>query len=213
MEEFDGFTALAKRYTNGKDHRIVQKDRGGKFLILAPHGGGIEPGTSELAKAIAGEDLSLNLFEGVRSSKNEVLHLTSIHFDEPQCVNLIQKFPKAIAIHGCNDQESVIYVGGLDPDLRNKFVEDLSAKGYLIKISSEGLAGVFPTNICNRTQTGRGVQLEFSIGIRREFFKNWRTRIGRRTTTQAMQNIVADIRSIIMDEGKDGHVPTNSNMG
>ena len=57
MEEFDGFAALAKRYTEVKDYRIVQKDRGGKFLILAPHGWGIEPGTSELVKAIAGDDL------------------------------------------------------------------------------------------------------------------------------------------------------------
>ena len=35
------------------------------IVIIAPHGGGIEPGTSELAIAIAGEELSFAVFEGL----------------------------------------------------------------------------------------------------------------------------------------------------
>ena len=35
-----------------------------------PHGGGIEPGTSEVADAIAGEEFSFYAFEGLKSSDN-----------------------------------------------------------------------------------------------------------------------------------------------
>jgi phage replication-related protein YjqB (UPF0714/DUF867 family) len=51
--------------------------------VIAPHGGGIEPGTSELATAIAGDDFSLYLFEGLKSAGNGELHITSTNFDEP----------------------------------------------------------------------------------------------------------------------------------
>ncbi len=46
-------------------------------VILAPHGGGIELGTSEVAKQIAGEDLSCATFEGRKPTGNSHLHITS----------------------------------------------------------------------------------------------------------------------------------------
>jgi phage replication-related protein YjqB (UPF0714/DUF867 family) len=45
-------------------YRIVSMPRGSAVAIIAPHGGNIEPGTSELARAVAGQELSLYLFEG-----------------------------------------------------------------------------------------------------------------------------------------------------
>jgi phage replication-related protein YjqB (UPF0714/DUF867 family) len=36
---------------------------------------------------------------------------------------------------------------------------------------SSRLLGMKPDNICNRSRSGRGVQLEISAGLRREFFK------------------------------------------
>ena len=41
------------------DIEITDIDRQGPTLILAPHGGGIERGTCELARAIAGDDHNL----------------------------------------------------------------------------------------------------------------------------------------------------------
>jgi phage replication-related protein YjqB (UPF0714/DUF867 family) len=48
------------------------------LAILAPHGGGIEPGTSELAEAVAGEGLSFYAFEGLKRSGNAVLHVGTL---------------------------------------------------------------------------------------------------------------------------------------
>jgi len=45
--------------------------------ILAPHGGGTEPGTSQIAKQIAGKDLSYATFEGLKPTGNSRLHITS----------------------------------------------------------------------------------------------------------------------------------------
>lgn len=44
----------------------------------APHGGGIEPGTSEIADAIGGERGSFYTFGGLKSSGTADLHITSI---------------------------------------------------------------------------------------------------------------------------------------
>jgi phage replication-related protein YjqB (UPF0714/DUF867 family) len=42
---------------------------------VAPHGGAIEPGTSEVAKQVADNDLSLFIFEGIKPKGNKRLHI------------------------------------------------------------------------------------------------------------------------------------------
>lgn len=60
--------------------------------IIAPHGGRIEPGTSKIARRIAGMgDYNLYLFEGLRDKSFPELHIKSTNFDEPQCFELIAK--------------------------------------------------------------------------------------------------------------------------
>ena len=84
-DTYPSFGALALSETEGKDF-IVTCLRGARddIVILAPHGGKIEPGTSELARAVAGSDIALYLFEGVKPSGNRALHVTSTNFDEPR---------------------------------------------------------------------------------------------------------------------------------
>jgi phage replication-related protein YjqB (UPF0714/DUF867 family) len=59
---------------------------------VAPHGGRIEDGTLEIARAIAGRDHHLYLLEGRRTSHNyHTLHLTSHRFDKPRCLDLLSQ--------------------------------------------------------------------------------------------------------------------------
>jgi phage replication-related protein YjqB (UPF0714/DUF867 family) len=44
--------------------------------VIAPDGGSIEPGTSEIALKIAGLDFSFYAFEGRRKQHNNCLHIT-----------------------------------------------------------------------------------------------------------------------------------------
>ena len=196
---FLSYSELKAKYRNDIDYLIQKYDRGGRILILAPHGGGIERGTSELAKAIAGDELSLYLFEGLMplAHQSKDLHITSARFDEPECLELTRGFQTSLAIHGCIGKEPMIYVGGKDCDLKDKLISGLSAKGRPVKIGTGSFAGTLPTNICNCTQSGRGVQLEFSNGLRRLLFEDWQNRNGRKHTTELFSKLVAEIRTAI----------------
>src|SRR5918912_1062843 len=76
-DKYPNFEVLSRNETSGIDFRILVRQAAAAFAIVAPHGGGIEPGTSEIADAIAAEEFSFYAFEGLKSSGNGVLHITS----------------------------------------------------------------------------------------------------------------------------------------
>ena len=53
VDKYSSFAEMLKHETEGRDFTVSQEIRGSSVAIVAPHGGGIEPGTSELAAAIA----------------------------------------------------------------------------------------------------------------------------------------------------------------
>jgi phage replication-related protein YjqB (UPF0714/DUF867 family) len=60
-------------------------------------------------------------------------------------------------------------VGGLDAALRDQIVTALIAADFSAAAVFEGgLAGRDPANICNRSATGAGVQLELPWTLRRQ---------------------------------------------
>lgn len=202
MDKFARFVDLEDNYTEGKHFRVGLIDRGGTILILAPHGGRIERGTSEIATSIAGDNLSLYLFEGwlPTARESKMLHITSTHFDEPRCIGLIGKFRTALTIHGCDVEGQVIYVGGKDNELKRALITELGEKGYPVQRGEGDYAATRSANICNRTSSGMGVQLELSRGLRRRLFADWSTRKGRKTTTALFARLVSDIRDVIDKE-------------
>ena len=84
-DDYWSFTELAKNERE-QDYKVFSRPRGSEVIIIAPHGGGIEPGTSEIAEAIAGDNFSLYCFEGLKANCNKILHIKSINFDEPKCI-------------------------------------------------------------------------------------------------------------------------------
>ena len=131
-DKYESFTELCSAETEGDDFEVVLFDLG-PLVVLAPHGGGIEPGTSEIATEVAGEDLSLYVFEGLKSRGNVDLHITSHRFDEPRCLSLLENAESALAIHGCVDRsasDSIVFVGGSDTRLRTALVEELGRAGF-----------------------------------------------------------------------------------
>jgi phage replication-related protein YjqB (UPF0714/DUF867 family) len=155
----------------GRDYRIVVVPRSGSSVtVVAPHGGLIEPGTSEIARAIAGDELSLYLFEGTKAMGNHaVLHLPSPKFDEPTCLALLRNSPVVLAVHGYNDIANTIHVGGLDFDFAERVALSLRGAGFEVDCPSSRFPGRNPLNVCNRGKNGRGVQLEFSFSLRQRY--------------------------------------------
>lgn len=134
----------------------------------APHGGGIEPGTSEIARAIAEEDFDLYLFEGILPDHNYTrLHVTSHNFDEPRCLEIISICDIVLAIHGCDDSYSQVLLGGRDANLKAAIARALELASIDCLLEGHPFQGRGLQNICNRGRSGRGVQIELPRKLRR----------------------------------------------
>jgi phage replication-related protein YjqB (UPF0714/DUF867 family) len=65
-DRYANFQALAQAEHEGHDFRVIALPRSARYAIVAPHGGNIEPGTSEIAQALAAHDHACYVFEGVK---------------------------------------------------------------------------------------------------------------------------------------------------
>lgn len=171
MDKYASFYDLARTEVLDDDYAIESLDRQSEVIVVAPHGGWIEPGTTEIAKAIAGGDLSYYIFAGLKSGRrHEDLHVSSERFDEPTALALIAKTQTVIGIHGMQNNAigEDVWVGGRDFELSKDMVEALGASGFASTLRRPGqsLAGQAATNVCNRGTRRVGVQLEISRRLR-----------------------------------------------
>jgi phage replication-related protein YjqB (UPF0714/DUF867 family) len=186
------------------DDDPVRTAEGTRTAILAPHGGGIERGTSELCLAVAGyhpANLPITrpagvtydywMFEGIRESGNADLHVTSTGCDDLVAVTLCAGALGALSLHGFKPEnldpprspdEQAIFVGGCDDLLRAFLEEALDDVDLPVEAAAGELDGDSVCNIVNRTLRGRGAQLELSEPLRDTMFGR-NTRPGRKHTT------------------------------
>ena len=162
-DKYKNFSQLAKAEIEGKDYCIKTRLKECPILIMAPHGGNIEPHTSAFATEIAGDDLSFYCFEG----KNAGLHITSHQFDEPTALEASSKAQLVLTVHGHRARrDPFVVVGGLHDKLSERIKCVLSALDFTIKPSSSRIAARNPANICNRGILRMGVRLELSRDLR-----------------------------------------------
>jgi phage replication-related protein YjqB (UPF0714/DUF867 family) len=137
--------------------------------VVAPHAGVIEVGTSEISALIAGNDLSLYRFESHKIvDENYVsLHITSHIFDEPTCINAVKAHDTVVTIHGCNDAEEIVFLGGLDKRLIDIIADSIRSLGVEVRTVAHRFPGKHRNNVCNRGRSGMGVQIELSEPLRR----------------------------------------------
>ncbi len=193
-DKYASFSALANGEVEGIDFCVRLLKRESPIAVIAPHGGGIEPGTSEIAEAIAGDDLSFYSFDGMKSAGNSVLHITSTRFDEPECLSLVEASRQVIAIHGEGSNKVVIFLGGRDIATLEKLRDSFARSGFRCeKHEDPAMQGTDKNNICNRGQTGAGIQLELGNGLRHSFFESLATRKGRETKTECFDRFVKSV--------------------
>ena len=164
---YQSFKELANHEVEGQDYRIRMELRDPRVLIMAPHGGKIEPTTGEIAEAIAGMDYAFYTLEGLKVEGNSVLHIESHLFDEPHALEAVEGAEIVVTVHCQIDQkDGFVMVGGLDESLGSEIKRQLEAAGFKTRPPTEGLMGTDPMNICNRGKSGQGVQLEISRKVR-----------------------------------------------
>jgi phage replication-related protein YjqB (UPF0714/DUF867 family) len=169
---------LDRGYAPGRDFRIAFGDGNiAQCLLVAPHGGGIEPGTSEILRAVTDlGDWAWYEFAGfLRKGNKQALHMASTQFDEPTLLSLLPRTNFILAIHGANEtREHAAYVGGNWDAGRATITAMINAAttrhGIHASEAAAHLRGLEPTNLTNRGKLARGVQLEFSRGARNLLF-------------------------------------------
>lgn len=166
-DQYRNYVELAANESVGLDFNvIVLPCDTSTIAVIAPHGGMIEPRTSEVARQIAGKEFSLYLFEGIKPRGNSLLHVTSHHFDEPSCLALLSSSDTVIAIHGCAGYEERVLLGGLDTTLKDKIFIALQAEGIQVNTKNHTFQATDKNNICNRGRAKKGVQLELTRALR-----------------------------------------------
>lgn len=197
-DKYASFQDMAAHNTEGVDYRIRYEVRNSTVAIVAPHGGGIEPGTSELAAAIAGDDLSYFIFDATKPNNNRDLHITSTHFFEPRCDAVIASCAVVVTVHGQHASSAEVFVGGKDGQqadaLRDAIKAALEARHIAAKTPPKEIQGADKDNLCNRGSSGAGIQLELSHGLRASMFDNIGSTDGRKSTKQPFDDFVAAVR-------------------
>ncbi|WP_251943605.1 poly-gamma-glutamate hydrolase family protein [Staphylococcus sp. Marseille-Q5304] len=170
-ESFKDMKAHTKEYRDWKISTTTSNNN--DILITAIHGGGIEPGSSELAKLISKKgDFNLYSFEGLLKSDNQKLHITSTTFDEPKLIKMSKKSKTIVSVHGLDEDKKVVYIGGQDKGLAKSIKNALEKKGFNVEDSPNYVNGDSKHNIINQNGSGSGVQLEISTKYRQQFFEN-----------------------------------------
>ncbi|MEK9144426.1 MAG: poly-gamma-glutamate hydrolase family protein [Elusimicrobiota bacterium] len=159
--------ALRAANQEGRDFRVEWLDRKSTTAVFAIHGGTIEPGTSEAARAVAGSDWSYYLFEGLKPSarRPHELHVTSKRFDDPSAAALAGSAALAVSLHGAFDTDEKTCIGGTNALKRASMARAFAAAGFQVEEPCRRLPGASRRNIANRAGEG-GVQLELSEGLR-----------------------------------------------
>jgi phage replication-related protein YjqB (UPF0714/DUF867 family) len=171
-DTYANYADLAAHEVEGTDYRVRQRTpTGSAMLHLAIHGGGIEPGSAECADYCAAQqDRQFYTFEGIKSSGNSVLHLTSTHFDEPRALAQTATAAYTISWHGADGSTPQVYMGGADTVLRDRIAAAITQAGFTVADTPTELDGDDPASINQKNRRLAGVQIEMTLALRQSFF-------------------------------------------
>ena len=188
------------------------------LIVLAPHGGEIEPHTDDQAERVrsclASKGVSVWLCKGYKDDgdASETWHITSEDLSAksfPALGKVIgRRFEYAVSFHGFKRDE--ILVGGAAPDsLKGEIAEAIERAvadpTIKVRVAQQGdpFGGASPANIVNRITANRrnGIQVEQSIAARKQYGQDiadavadvYRRRLATRRGSGAIRALLAKI--------------------
>ncbi len=168
--QYTTFTALSQAETASQDYEINAHVRSSGIAVIAIHGGNLQPGTTQIAKAVAGDIHSFYSFVSLKPEIDQTLYIPSTQFDEATALDIVGRAQTVLSIHGCQGETEFIKVGGLDRDGLERIKTALAAAGF--SVSDDETGGTNPDNLCNRGRNRRGMQLEISRRLRRRLINS-----------------------------------------
>lgn len=172
-QKISSYKELMATKIEGKDFEVKTRYVNGKALVMAIHGGKLEPGTTELADAIASKKFSFYSFTALVDDYLG-LHLTSTDFDEPRLSELTQVAEKCLSLHGLKDDERDFCVGGANAQKRKAYAALLAQKfpkWRSCELCCPPNSGTSNQNVVNRCKLP-GVQIEMGRSLRAELKQN-----------------------------------------
>lgn len=181
QDHYSSFAELAAKNVEGTDYEILIKKNNSNVLVMAFHGGYIEPGTTELGSAIAENKYDFYTFKALKKGEvdepsytSSTLHLTSARFDEPQLSKLVTTADFCLGIHGFGGEEADFCVGGGNAEQRKALVKKLSKSFPELKaceLCCNPFNGVSIKNPINKCRM-QGVQVEMSPRVRKKILSD-----------------------------------------
>ncbi len=189
-----------------RDFRVVHKDRRSFATIASPHGGFIEAGTSQIARAVAGPDFNLFDFQGLITVEPQELHVTSTRFREPILMDMLSRSEVAVSIHGMGEEDDMtIWLGGLNLEMKARMLKSLTEAGFLVNPDSPRHRGESVRNFVNMVKR-RGVQIELPNNLLNAMFVGKKFYGSGRAvkTTALFDQFVTAVRNVVHDERNYG---------
>ncbi|MCJ1655432.1 poly-gamma-glutamate hydrolase family protein [Staphylococcus sp. NRL 16/872] len=174
-DTYRSMSDLFAHTTQGIDWQKERSNKNSNVLIFAPHGGNIEKGTTELAKAIANKgNYDYYAFNAIRNGNNKALHVTSTNYDDKDLINTNYNRDVSVSVHGAGQAQgyNTVLMGGRDTQLLGLISQELKKFKFNVQRATGYLAGTDANNIVNFNKKGMGVQLEITPDIRKSFFKD-----------------------------------------
>ncbi|MCX4572293.1 poly-gamma-glutamate hydrolase family protein [Streptomyces sp. NBC_01571] len=196
---YPSYSALAAAETENVTYaRRTVPVTGATWCAIAIHGGGIEVGSGEVARAVAAGLMNHYEFAGLKSSNNVSLHVTSTNFDEPTCLGIVTSSRRCLSLHGYVGTAGLAEtsLGGLDTDTAERVRDELTRAGFSVIDAAQEINGNDLTNIANKTTLAAGVQIEMSNALRTSFFPNGDTSRAMRDSGQRTPAFTAYVAAL-----------------
>ena len=194
----DMYNSVEDLLATERQNVVIQNrvDGRSRIAVLAPHAGGIEPLTGEIARAIAGKVHRFYEFQGKAAVNNLRLHIASTRFDEPLLQTVLRGAHTAIAIHGAaGDEDAVTLIGGVNRRLVEIVRTRLEQAGFAVMDAPVHLSAMDPRNLVNRVPEG-GVQLELTRRLREDLRCGWRKNVRFEGYVQAIRSALAQLEAM-----------------
>jgi len=193
---------FAEKINKGSPPKLVQVlflNRNSDMIVVAPHGGKIEPRTEEIAGHLANElRWSCYCFcsghsedERGGTGNQDEHHIESKQIWPPQLGNLLTDSEIAVSIHGCTDDYDVIQIGGHNKVKISDLANTLTKMGFKAEEGTGNLAANSSVNFINKLKR-HGVQIELPFSLYRDVKKT--NRQDRRDLAGSIATAIRDLK-------------------